>query len=524
MLLHDWLTRTASGDGEREALVCGARRWSYADIDGGSDGLSGALCAAGLRRGDRVAVYMDNGAEAVIAIYAVLKAGGVVVPVNPLTKSGKLAFIMRDAEVFALITDGHLHGTYEAALAEYRPPFTIVRGARSEDAAGGHADFWQVSLSGHKPRVQVIDQDLAALIYTSGSTGEPKGVMLSHLNMVSAATSVSEYLGLCAEDRIFCCLPLAFDYGLYQVLMAFRVGACVVLERSFAFPAAALSMMARERVTVFPGVPTMFSILLGMEGLVMDQDLRSLRMITNTAAALPPHHVQRLRAILPGAILYSMYGLTECKRVSYLPPEDVDRKPGSVGRGMPNQEVYLVGPDGDRLLPGSVGELVVRGSHVMRGYWRRPEETGKCLRPGPIPGEYVLHSGDIFHMDEEGYLYFIGRSDDIIKTRGEKVSPKEIENCLYAIDAVREAAVVGVDDEVLGQALHAFVVLGRDAETTERDIIRHCHARLESYMVPQHVHIVESLPKTDTGKIKRTGLSVSAVRGIRVSRPAAPSL
>ncbi|MDA8389464.1 MAG: AMP-binding protein [Gammaproteobacteria bacterium] len=518
MLVHDGLIHTASKYPGQEALVCGQRRWVYEDIDGASDYLAGHLVSSGLERGDRVVVFMDNSAEAVIALYAILKAGGVMVPVNPLTKAGKLAFILRDAEAFGLISEAHLQGIWEAACVEYQPRAVIVRDARAQDAAAGRADFWQACLQGQKTIAAMIDQDLAALIYTSGSTGEPKGVMLSHLNMVSAAASVGTYLGLRTDDRILCCLPLAFDYGLYQVLLAFRAGACVVLERSFAFPAALLATMEREKATVFPGVPTMFSMLLGMEGLVMAHDLRSLRMITNTAAALPPSHIERLCSLFPNAAVYSMYGLTECKRVTYLPPEDIRRKPGSVGRGMPNQEVYLVDPDGRRLPPGSIGELVVRGSHVMRGYWRRPEETARSLRPGRIPGEQVLHSGDIFHMDEDGYLYFIGRSDDVIKSRGEKVCPKEIENCLYAMDGVVEAAVVGVDDEVLGQAVHAFVVLRDRSCCTDRDLLRHCHAHLESYMVPQHIHVVQGLPKTDTGKIKKTGLCVSALRSAQGTR------
>ena len=524
MLLHEGLITTAAANPDKEALVCGTQRWSFADIDTASSSFAGFLREAGIGRGDRVVVYMDNSAEAVIALYGIMKSGGVMVPVNPLTKSAKLAFILRDAEAFALVADTHLLVNHTGNHRDVRPRLTVARNTGGGDCAVGGADFRQACSA--KPYIcdDVIDQDLAALIYTSGSTGEPKGVMLSHLNMVSAARSVSFYLGLRVDDRIACCLPLAFDYGLYQVLMAFGAAACVILERSFAFPAALLAMMERERVTVFPGVPTMFSMLLGMEGLVMAHDLGALRMVTSTAAALPPSHIERLRKLFPRAVIYSMYGLTECKRVSYLPPEDIERKPGSVGRGMPNQEVYLVDPDGSRLPPGSVGELVVRGSHVMRGYWRRPEETSQRLKPGPLSGEWVLHSGDIFHMDADGYLYFIGRSDDVIKSRGEKVSPKEIEDCLYAMRGVREAAIVGVDDEMLGQAVHAFVVLDEDVCLTDRDVIRHCHALLESYMVPQHVHVVDSLPKTDTGKIRKTGLCASALKVARGGARAVPSI
>jgi acyl-CoA synthetase (AMP-forming)/AMP-acid ligase II len=353
---------------------------------------------------------------------------------------------------------------------------------------------------------ETIDQDLASIIYTSGSTGEPKGVMLTHLNMVSATRSVSGYLGLRESDVIICVLPLAFDYGLYQVLMSIKVGATVVLETSFAFPLLILEQMAKEKVTVFPGVPTIYSLLMNLKNL--DKfDLSSLRMMTNTAAALSEQHIRRLCALFPQATLFSMYGLTECKRVTYLPPDQLGMRPTSVGRGMPNEEVWLVNDAGERLPNGSTGELVIRGSNVMRGYWEKPEETAKRLRPGPSPGEMLLYSGDLFRTDEEGWLYFVARRDDIIKSRGEKVSPREVENAIYSLDGVLDAAVIGVDDPILGQAVKAFVVQKEGYQLTERDVIRHCLSHLENFMAPKHVEFVADLPKTDTGKIKKTGLS-----------------
>ena len=232
-----------------------------------------------------------------------------------------------------------------------------------------------------------------------------------------------------------------------------------------------------------------------------------LRMMTNTAAALSEEHIARLRAIFPQATLFSMYGLTECKRVTYLPPDQLDRRPTSVGRGMPNEEVWLVDEAGNRLPNGATGELVIRGSNVMRGYWEKPEETAKRLRPGPIPGEMVLYSGDLFRTDDEGWLYFVARKDDIIKSRGEKVSPREVENAIHSLPGVYEVAVIGVPDDVLGQAIKAFVVKLPDAQFTERDVIRHCLSRLESFMAPKYVEFVAELPKTGTGKIKKTGLA-----------------
>jgi acyl-CoA synthetase (AMP-forming)/AMP-acid ligase II len=324
--------------------------------------------------------------------------------------------------------------------------------------------------------------------------------------MVSACRSVSTYLELNDRDIVLCALPLAFDYGLYQVLMSWRVGCTVVLERGFTFPVPVLETMVRERVTVFPGVPTMFAMLLNLKSLARF-DLSALRMITNTAAALSEEHIRQLRGLFPQATLFSMYGLTECKRVTYLPPQQLDIRPTSVGRGMPNEEVWLVDDEGRRLPNGSTGELVIRGSNVMLGYWEKPEETAKRLKPGPLPGERVLYSGDLFRTDDEGWLYFVARRDDIIKSRGEKVSPREVENAIHSLAGVYECAVVGVPDPVLGQAIKAFVTLKPGAQLTERDVIRHCLERLESFMAPKHVEFVESLPKTDTGKIRKVGLA-----------------
>lgn len=507
MLLHETMERSARERPEAVALVCGTRRLLYRDINLAAARLGATLQRAGVGRGDRVAIFLDNSPETVIAIYAALKIGAAFVPINALTKPDKLAQILRDAEPAAVITEPRHRADAAracAALGSFR--IGIVRGGQALEAANWIA-FDLACVGRDLPSdAGTIDQDLAAIIYTSGSTGAPKGVMLSHLNMVSAARSIVTYLGLRAQDVIFCALPLAFDYGLYQVLMAFQVGACVVLETAFAFAIKALHVMEREAVTVFPGVPTMFSMVMNIDAAARPP-LPALRMITNTAAALSEEHVRRLRASFPGAQLFSMYGLTECKRVTYLPPAELDRRPTSVGRGMPNEEVYLVDDAGRRLPNGSIGQLVVRGSHVMRGYWRKPAESAQRLRPGPLPGENILYTGDIFRTDAEGYLYFVARSDDIIKSRGEKVSPKEVENALYGLDGVVEAAVIGVPDELLGEAVKAWVVLKDGYRYTEREVIKHCQTRLENFMAPKHVVFMSSLPKTHNGKIDKMQLA-----------------
>jgi acyl-CoA synthetase (AMP-forming)/AMP-acid ligase II len=267
--------------------------------------------------------------------------------------------------------------------------------------------------------------------------------------------------------------------------------------------------LERENVTGFPLVPTLAALLLQLD--LSRRQFRSLRYITNTAAALPVHQIARLRAVFPHVRIYSMYGLTECKRVSYLPPDQIDIRPKSVGRGMPNEEVYVVDAGGRRAGPGEIGELVVRGSNVMKGYWGLPEETEKVLKSGPLPGERVLYTGDLFKTDADGYLYFVGRKDDIIKTRGEKVSPREIEEVLYALDGVAEAAVIGVPDEVLGEAIKAIVTVRAGASLTEPQIRAHCARSLESFMMPKWIEFKQALPKSANGKINKRELAAMSV-------------
>jgi long-chain acyl-CoA synthetase len=285
---------------------------------------------------------------------------------------------------------------------------------------------------------------------------------------------------------------------------AIKVGARFVLEKGIAFPHVTLTRMASEKVTGFAMVPTIAAVLLEMD--LSRYELQSLRYITNAGAGLPTEHTRRLRAVLPHVDVVLMYGQTECLRISYLEPREVDRRPDSVGRGMPNQELQILSAEGQPVGTNEVGELVVRGSHVMRGYWRMPVETAATLRPGRFPGEYVHHTGDLFRQDEEGYLYFVARGDDIIKSKGEKVSPREVENALYRLDGVAEAAVVGVPHPVFGQAVKAVVVLRSDVRLEARDVQRHCASCLEDFMVPAVVEFASSLPKSDNGKILKASL------------------
>jgi len=512
-LLQDYLRDTASRIPEKVALVHQNRRLTYRQFEQDSNALAHALVRAGVSRGDRVVVFADNSLESAIAFMAVLKANAVVSMVNPLTKGEKLAVLLRDCRARALVTQGDLAAAFSLAVRDYPGLATlIVAGDFDVSRHPGLPPLqtWQSALAGqptdHAPPRKNIDIDLASIIYTSGTTGDPKGVMLTHRGMMTVATSVAAYLENVEDDVILGLLPFAFTYGIYQLITACLVGARLVLERSFSYPAQVLGTVVAEGITGFPGVPTIFAILSSIKNL--DQyDFSTVRYVTNAAAALSTKHIEALKQIFPRAQIFSMYGQTECARATYLPPQDVERKPSSIGIAIPNTELWLVDEHDRKVGPGEVGQLIVRGATLMRGYWEKPEETAKKLRPGPLPGEVVLYTGDCCRMDEEGYFYFVSRMDDIIKSAGEKVAPKEVEHVIVNLPGVKEAAVVGVPDAILGQAVKAFVVLEEGISMTERQVVHECQKKLENFMVPKFVEFKTELPKTMTGKIKKTELA-----------------
>ena len=490
MRVETFLLDSARRFPDKTALVAGPERLTYVELARRAQALAATLARHGVTRGERVVIFLHNSTDAVVCVFGTLLAGAIFSVVNPGTKADKLAYILNHCTAKALITEPRLANIATAAR-ERAPAVAAMLTTPLDYREGG-----SLAPAG-------IDLDLAMIVYTSGSTGFPKGVTMTHANIVAAATSITTYLESRADDVVLSVLPLAFDYGLYQALMCAKVGATLVLEKSFTYPAVALEKLRAERVTGFPLVPTLAAMLLQMKHLRPDM-FPDLRYITNTAAALPKAHIARLRELFPTARLFSMYGLTECKRCTYLPPEQLDLRPQSVGIAIPGTEAYVVDEHGERVAPGVVGELVIRGAHVMKGYWADEAATDRVLKPGPYPWEKVLYTGDLFRTDAEGYLYFVGRKDDIIKTRGEKVSPKEVENVLYELAGIREACVIGVPDPILGQAIKAIVAA--EDGITERDVIRHCAARLEEFMVPASVEFRSQLPKSENGKIARKEL------------------
>jgi len=527
-LVAEFLERTAQRAPERVAITAPKSSHTYGELDLRANRLAHALRARGVRRGDRVVILGDNQVDVAVAIFAALKADAVFCVVNGQTKADKLAYILRDAEAAALVADAasqpqwidawsHLQAEGDVAFLRA----VLVCGTSPELVARGVAKGAEAGVPGvcavsdaerdapeTAPARRGIDTDLASIIYTSGSTGEPKGAMLSHRNMEFASWSVTTLLQNREDDVVLGVVPLSFNYGLYQWLMSARLGMRLVLERGFTFPAQSLQRAAREGVTGFAGVPTMFALLGELKDLP-GTDLSAVRYVTSTAAALLPKHIAAIARWFPNAEVFSMYGLTECKRVSWLPPKDLARKPGSVGIPIPGTEFWVVDPEGRRLGANEPGELVVRGSHIMQGYWRKPEATARYLRPGALPQEVLFYTGDSCRIDEEGYLHFIARMDEVIKTRGEKVAPREVEAALERLEGVRECAVIGVPDPILGAAVKAFVVLADEyqGKYSEKDVALRLGQMLEAYMVPKHVEFRTSLPKTAMGKIVKKGLS-----------------
>jgi len=500
MRLEQFLRDSARLRGDKTALIARDVRLTYAELDSMSDRLAARLGDLGVGRGDRVLVFMDNCWEAAVSVFASAKAGAVFSPINPSTKADKLDFIIGNCRARAVLTQARLLPV--VAEANDGGELIVVSTSAGGKAPEGAVSFEECLQSAAAlPRHGGIDVDLAMLIYTSGSTGRPKGVMMTHRNIEAAASSITTYLENTPDDIILNVLPLAFDYGLYQLIMSIKMGATLVLEKSFSFPQAIFDVIRAENVTGFPLVPTMAALILQMRD-IKPGFLPSLRYVTNTAAALPPAHIARLRELFPGARLYSMYGLTECKRCTYLPPAELDRRPGSVGIAIPNTEAFVVDDFGQPVPPDTPGELVIRGPHVMQGYWENSEATNRMLRPGFNPWEKLLYTGDLFRRDAEGFLYFVGRKDDIIKTRGEKVAPKEVEVVLHACPGVAEAVVIGIPDPILGHAIGALIVLS-DPNLTQREILRHCQANLEDFMVPKIIEFRSELPRTDTGKVSR---------------------
>jgi len=516
-LLSDYFDHSARVFPGKEALIFGDERYTYRQIYKKANMLAYWFLSRGLKPQQRVLIHLENSPKIVIALYAALKAGGVFTVINYSVPAHKLTYIIGNCEPAVVITDYSKKDSVSRALEQHRlsSDVVLIDGEEGEDEKPERALLhnWdqlfenppeEEDITGRleAARERVLDIDLAGLIYTSGSTGDPKGVMSSHRNMISSAQSIIEYLGNTHRDIVLNTLPLSFDYGLYQVIMSFMFGGSVVLEKSFIFLSRILSLISKERVTGFPIVPTIVAMIFRTMNLG-EFDLSSLRYVTNTGAALPTGHIRQLRQILPHVQIFSMFGLTECKRISYLPPQEIDRRPGSVGKAMPNCQVFVVNENEEEVGANQEGQLLVRGSNVMQGYWRAPELTAQVFRPALGYKDKLLFTGDYFRKDEAGYLYFLGRRDDMIKSRGERISAREVEKVISRFQGINEVVVVGVKDDLLGQAIKAYVVAEPGVEWDKKALLKFCSQNLEPYSVPKYVEFTDDLPKTTHGKVNK---------------------
>lgn len=495
---------------EKIAAYCKGKAFTYKELQKSAERLAIHLVASGIKKGDRIAIFMNNSYESMISVYGITFAGGVFLVINPQTKTDKLNYILNDCGAKIVITEQPLMDELSLSLMGLKEIQQVICvNSVSIENVNQYSilDFNKIitntGIQAEMPRI--IPNDLAALIYTSGSTGFPKGVMMTHQSMVFTSWSLIEYLRMTAEERILLVLPLAFDYGLYQLIMAITIGGTIIIEQSFNFPPAIFRQIELLKPTIFPGVPSIYAMMITMHkktGITFD----CIKKITNTAAMLPVEFINDLKQIFPNALIFKMYGLTECKRVCYLEPELIDQRPGSVGKAIPGTEVFLLSPEGERVELGGKGILHVRGPHVMAGYWNNDKLSNEMLKPGIIPGERILCAHDLFRMDEDGFLYFLGRNDDIIKTRGEKVSPVEVENVIYKIQGIKEVAVVGIADVILGESIVAFVTTYDPSLLNEKTIKQECNSKLEAFMVPQQIIFVPEMPKSTNGKIDKKEL------------------
>lgn len=490
VLLHHLLAQHAQSD--RRALVHGERELDYRTFHDQVERFASALLQAGLERGDRVAIFLPRGIEECVAIFAVSRAMGVFVPINALLRGQQISHIVADSTARFVITNRELAPVVAECLQ-----------------GGAEASILMVEdMAETEPVVSLcesnIGEDLAAILYTSGSTGRPKGVMLSHRNLLAGARIVRTYLGITPDERILSVLPFSFDYGLNQLLTAVEQGALTVVL-TFRFGDEIVRALRDHQITALAGVPTIWAILTKASPLLRKTELPDLRYVTNSGGSVPSQTIANLRNMLPHTNVFLMYGLTEAFRSTYLPPEELDRRPTSIGKAIPECEIFIVAEDGRRARPGEPGILVHRGPTVSLGYWNRPEETAKVLKQNPFRpkdqgGDIVCYSGDLAVEDEDGFFSFIGRNDAMIKSSGYRISPSEVEEAIMATGRFRQVAVIGLPDEFAGQRVHAVAVaLEADIETTP--VLQGVAGTLAAYMVPRELELVETLPVTPNGKV-----------------------
>jgi acyl-CoA ligase (AMP-forming) (exosortase A-associated) len=514
-LLHDLIEHSAQRAPDAPALRFAETTVSYAALADLMSGLADGLLGLGIDAGERVAIYLEKRIETVVSFFGTAAAGAVFVPVNPVLRARQVGHILTDCNVRVLITSAARLATLGDVLASCHDLRAIVLVDETDETTPVPVTAWADLVApdvGARCRHRSIDTDTVAILYTSGSTGLPKGVVLSHRNMVSGARSVSQYLENTPSDRILCVLPFSFDAGFSQITTAFSAGACAV-PMDYLLPRDVIRKVAREGITGLGGVPPLWNQLADLEW--PDEAVASLRYFTNTGGHMPRATLDKLRRALPRTSPYLMYGLTEAFRSTYLPPSEVDRRPDSMGKAIPNADILVVRENGDPCEAGEPGELVHRGPLVAQGYWNDPERTAERFKPAPSTArnrglcltEIAVWSGDTVRKDEDGYLYFVGRRDEMIKSSGYRISPTEVEEVVYASGLVGEAVAIGVPHPTLGQAV-VVAATPKDGDGLNGEaLINACRDQLPAYMVPHEVVERSALQRNPNGKIDRKSLS-----------------
>lgn len=521
VLLHELPLTSATLTPEATALSDGKSVCSYVQLADEIRRCACGLLQLGLSRGERVALFLEKRFEFVFGAFGTTAAGGVMVPINPLLKPEQVAYILRDCNARVLITSPERASLLADVLTECHDLRQVVvtdgTWTRPEPMAPNWTTWQTLRATSHDLAARTIDTDMAAILYTSGSTGKPKGVVLSHRNMVAGAKSVTSYLENQADDTLLATLPLSFDAGFSQLTTAFHVGARVVLL-NYLLPRDVLKAIEREKVSGLTAVPPLY---IQLAQLTWPESITEhLRYFANTGGRMPRETLFALRRQLPKTRPFLMYGLTEAFRSTYLPPSEVDKRPDSIGKAIPNAEILVLREDGTTCAPNEPGELVHRGALVGMGYWNDPEKTAERYKPLPpnAPGrppglvlpEIAVFSGDTVRMDEEGFLFFIGRRDEMMKTSGYRVSPTEIEEILYATKMVEECVAFGVDNERLGQSIQVIATPIAGKPLDAATLLAECRLRMPAYMVPADIEIRSGpLPRNPNGKIDRKSLSTA---------------
>ena len=516
-LLQQIFLDTARQSPDSPAIIHKKEIWSYGQLYNLVIEQAHAFQALNLKPNQRVAIYLPKQIETVTSFFAVTQAGGVFVPVNPVLKAPQILHTLLDCSVQILVTaKSRLQGLTEY-LSNCPDLHTIilvdVTSCHKLDLENIRFIGWQdyIALANQNNELpEKIDADMAAILYTSGSTGKPKGIILSHQNIVAGAKSVSEYLNITENDRLLAVLPFSFDYGLNQLTSTLLNGACCVLL-DYLLPQDVITTLAHQKITGLAAVPPLWAQLAQMEW--PDSINRYLRYMTNSGGKMPLPVLKKIRQKVPEADFFLMYGLTEAFRSTYLPPNQLDKRPNSIGKAIPNAEIMVVRKNGSLCAPHEPGELVHRGSLVTMGYWNDPIKTAQHFKPAPaqlkglpIP-EIAVWSGDTVTMDKDGYLYFVGRKDNMIKTSGYRVSQTEIEEVAYASGLIKEAAAIGIEHDTLGQAILLTVSVETEQDFDKQNLLKLCKTKLPNYMVPAKIEILPSLPKNPNGKIDRTLLA-----------------